>query len=117
MQAAEQEATALVCTCSAIPTQQPPEASHCAVQAPGPITTPVSRLLASIELDLAQVELQLSQLSLQYTGVDRAARQPGFPVVPGRDVQAVVEFLEQADGYDKVRLNTVKPKNILRKNY
>lgn len=59
------------------------------------VTTPISRLLSSVQLKLADVELKLSQLSLQYTAIDQSVDQLVIPVVEGRDPQVVIDYLEQ----------------------
>lgn len=103
LQVAEQEAHVLVTACTQPLNPQSHLTSNKSSADPGAtsftsVSTPASRLLASVKLQLAQVELELSRLSLQYAAVDKAARRPEFPEVQGRDPSAVIEYLERTEG-------------------
>lgn len=69
-----------------------PEASH-----------PAVRALASVVLQLSQAELLLAKLQLQAGDRGKAATEPEFPRVEGRNPQAVIAYLSAVANAAQVR--------------
>jgi hypothetical protein len=84
------------------PESQPPQEAPCATSSSGSVcqlqdaSLPAARAAASVLVQLSGAELLLARLQLQQQRGGRAAAEPEFPRVEGRDPQAVIAYLSAA---------------------
>ncbi|GLC40349.1 Cilia- and flagella-associated protein 46, partial [Pleodorina starrii] len=62
------------------------------------VVTPTARLLARVRCALAEVQLAAAAERERMAAEDREKARPKFPRVRGRDVQVVVDFIDEAGG-------------------